>query len=208
MVFKVKAYKNNNGAIVTDYEENREENEGNLKLVFQRGLPEEIRIINTANDYVLQKLSDAFARVIKDMKDMHSDLYQKVYRPLTGAGIGDCDKWIEFTEGMLEKLFDSQITPYVNRDGKTFAGLKRINGKLFYFKFALTEEELAKSIGEEEADMAMNVPHVENYLYMLNPQTLADYVAPDYYFQMGYFEKDYENEADLHKWLEYEFSLD
>ena len=54
---------------------------------------------------------------------------------LTGAGIGDCDKWIEFTEGMLEKLFDSQITPYTNRDGKIFAGLKRINGKLIYFKF-------------------------------------------------------------------------
>ena len=208
MIFKVKAYRNNNGEIITDYDEDRKENEENLKLVFQMGLPEEIRIVNTANEYVIQKLSDAFAKVIKDMKDIQSDLYQKVYRPLTGAELGDCDKWVCFTEKMLEKLFDSQITPYINRDGKTFAGLRRVNGKLIYFKFALTEEELAKSIGDEEADMAMNVPHIENYLYMLNPQTLVDYVAADYYVQMGYFENEYENEVDIRKWLDFEFSLD
>ena len=208
MIFKVKGYRNNKGAIVTDFNENRSENMENLKLIFQMGIPEEIKIINTENDFVMQKLSDAFVKIVKDMKDMQSDLYQKVYRPLTGAGIGDCDKWAEFTEGMLEKLIDSQITPYINREGKTFAGLKRINGRLFYFKFSLTEEELAKSIGEGEADMAMNVPHVENYLYMLKPRTLADYVAPDYYFQIGYFEKEYEKEPDLHKWLDFEFSLD
>ena len=208
MIFKVKGYRNESGAVATDFDENRSENMENLKLIFQMGIPEEIKIINTENDFVMQKLSDAFVKIVKDMKDMQSDLYQKVYRPLTGAGIGDCDKWAEFTEGMLEKLIDSQITPYINREGKTFAGLKRINGRLFYFKFSLTEEELAKSIGEGEADMAMNVPHVENYLYMLKPQTLADYVAPDYYFQIGYFEKEYEKELDLHKWLDFEFSLD
>ena len=208
MFLKVKGYRNDNGAIVTDYDENKIENMENLKLIFRMGLPEEIRIINTENDFVMQKLSDAYVKIVKDMKDMRSDLYRKVYRPLSGAGIGDCDKWVEFTEGMLEKLIDSQIMPYTNREGKTFAGLKRINGRLIYFKFALTEEELAKSIGEGEADMAMNMPHVENYLYMLNPQTLADYVAADYYFQMGYFEKEYENEDELHKWLDFEFSLD
>ena len=208
MIFKIRSYRDNNGAVVTDYNTNKSENMENLKLIFQMGIPEEIKIINAENDYVMQKLSDAYVRIIKDMKDMQSDLYQKVYRPLTGAGIGDCEKWMNFAEGMLEKLIDSQITPYINREGKTFAGLKRINGKLIYFKFALTEEELAKSIGEGEADMAMNVPHVENYLYMLNPQTLADYVAPDYYYQMGYFEKDYENEEELHNWLDFEFSLD
>lgn len=208
MIFKVKGYRNNKGAIVTDFDENRSENMENLKLIFQMGIPEEIKIINTENDFVMQKLSDAFAKIVKDMKDMQLDLYQKVYRPLMGAGIGDCDKWAEFTEKMLEKLIDSQITLYINREGKTFAALKRINGRLFYFKFSLTEEELAKSIGEGEADMAMNVPHVENYLYMLKPQTLADYVAPDYYFQIGYFEKEYENEPVLHKWLDFEFSLD